>query len=77
MLIVHFRFNMCSLANASGHLGGVIEMHTHVRTVILLDKIGTGFNVPHFALNCVGAIQGQTHTQEAHTRQDIIGSLLD
>ena len=44
MLIVHFRLNMLSLANASGHLGGCIDMHTHLITVILLDEIGTGFN---------------------------------
>ena len=51
MLIVHFLLNMLSLANASGHLGGCIDMHTHLITVILLDEIGTGFNAKQFALN--------------------------
>ena len=50
MLIVHFLPNMLSLANASGHLGGCIDMHSHLITVILLDEIGTGFNAKQFAL---------------------------
>jgi len=60
MFIVHFRFNMLSWANASGHLGSFIDMQTHLRTVILIDEVVTGFNVQYFALNCVDAIQGQT-----------------
>jgi len=60
MLIVHFRFNMLSWANASGHQGGLIDMQTHLITVLLIDDVGTGFNVQHFALNCMDAIQGQT-----------------
>ena len=71
MLIVHFLLNMLSLANASGHLGGCIDMHSHLITVILLDEIGTGFNAKQFALNYyMGAFQGQNQDQYEPTRQD-------
>ena len=64
ILTVHFCLNMRSLANASGHLGGFIDMQTHLITVILFDEIGTGFNAPHFALSLLcGAIQGQSQAQ--------------
>jgi len=56
ILTVHLRLNMLSLANASNHPGGVVDLHTHLITVILFDEIGTGFNTPHFALNCVETI---------------------
>jgi hypothetical protein len=49
ILLIHFRLNLLTLANVSDHLRGLIDMHTHLITVILLDVIGTGFNAPHFA----------------------------
>ena len=70
ILTVHFCLNMLSLADMSGHLGAVIDLHTHLITVVRLDEIGTGFNAQHFALNGVEAIQGQTQAQSAPTRQD-------
>jgi hypothetical protein len=54
ILTVHFCLNMLSLTNTPSHLGGVIDMHTDLITVVQFDEIGTWFNAPHFG------IQGQT-----------------
>ena len=57
ILTGHLGLNMLSLANASIHLGGVIDMHTHLSAIVLFDEIGTGFNAPHFTLNRVEPLE--------------------
>ena len=39
----HFRLDTISLANAAGHLGGLIDMQPHFLSVIPLDEIVTTF----------------------------------